>query len=307
MHLLRKAIRSYKKRHRNEPKIELEIHFKKWKDIIVSLKNKEKEESKNEDNKIEDIKKNLEIDYKKDEEKERNDDNINEDEKNVMIDSNKDQVEEIKQLSHSKKNVNKEEEKEDSKGEDNADKEKGEEKVEENEEKGEEKEIEVKTEEKKEKENVEEKAEDKEKEKEEEKEEEEEGDEENEEKKKTEINIDNNETKKGEENQELSDDKKESIGSENDKILSSIDDIIKLNSKIQNKAYDVIKRTDKKIYDKIDPEKFIKILESNNKRILSYKLFCLYANYNESTSFCTKNIFPKKFYFDYWYKNSNNK
>ena len=102
MHLLRKAIRSYKKRHRNEPKIELEIHFKKWKDIIDSLKKKEKEESKNEDNKVEDIKKNLEKDYKKDEEKEKNED-INEEEKNVINDSSKDKIDEIKQLSHSKK------------------------------------------------------------------------------------------------------------------------------------------------------------------------------------------------------------
>jgi len=46
MHLLRKAIRSYKKRHRNEPKIELEIHFKKWKDIIDSLKKKRRKSLK---------------------------------------------------------------------------------------------------------------------------------------------------------------------------------------------------------------------------------------------------------------------
>ena len=76
---------------------------------------------------------------------------------------------------------------------------------------------------------------------------------------------------------------------------------------MQNSTFDIIKKADKNIYDKLEPEKYAKILELNNKRILTYKLFSLYVNYNENSSICKDNIFLKKFYFNYWLKNLNQK
>ena len=92
---------------------------------------------------------------------------------------------------------------------------------------------------------------------------------------------------------------------EDEDILSSIDKLIQLNNKIQKDTFDVIKRSEEEAHDKIVPESFINILKLNNRRIIGYKLLCLYTNYNESTSFCTKKKFPKKFYFNYWHKSLN--
>jgi predicted PurR-regulated permease PerM len=52
--------------------------------------------------------------------------------------------------------------------------------------------------------------------------------------------------------------------------IPNINEIIELNKKIQNDTFDIIKRTDQQIYDKIVPESFIKIIESNNKKIFIY-------------------------------------
>ena len=89
--------------------------------------------------------------------------------------------------------------------------------------------------------------------------------------------------------------------------VSLIINLMEINKKIKNKTFDIIKKTDKNIYDKIQLEKFMKILESNNKKLSAYNIFSLYANYNENTSFTLKNNFPKKFYFTYWYKNLSKK
>ena len=74
---------------------------------------------------------------------------------------------------------------------------------------------------------------------------------------------------------------------------------------MQNSTFDIVKRANKN--NKLELEQFEKLLESNNKRILTYKLYSLYANYNESSSILKDNILLKKFYFNYWHKNSNQK
>ena len=147
----------------------------------------------------------------------------------------------------------------------------------------------------------------------------EEKNEENEEEK----NEENNEEKK-EQNKKLEEEIKEQNEDKNEKeinednnlenpekkqenILSYINEIIELNNKVQNDTFNVIKRTNHQIYDKIIPEKLIEIIESNNKRVVSYKLFCLYTNYDENSSFMTKKKDPKKFYFNYWHKKLNEK
>ncbi len=115
------------------------------------------------------------------------------------------------------------------------------------------------------------------------------------------------ETNQNEEKEEQKEEQKneEKEEDEDEDILSSIDKLIQLNNKIQNDTFDVIKRSEEEIHEKIVPESFINILKLNNRRILGYKLFCLYTNYNESTSFCTKKKLPKKFYFNYWHKSLN--
>ena len=96
---------------------------------------------------------------------------------------------------------------------------------------------------------------------------------------------------------------------EKDILLSSINDLLKINNKLKNSLFNVIKKVDKNIIDRLEPEKYVKILKLDNKRILTYKLFSLYANYNENPSlFKDKdNIFLQKFYFNYWHKNLNQK
>ena len=79
------------------------------------------------------------------------------------------------------------------------------------------------------------------------------------------------------------------------------------NKNIQKRTFDIIKRTDEKTFNKIEADKFIKILESNNKRISAFNIFSLYANYNESSNFATKNNSPEKFYFNFWHKSLNKK
>ena len=302
-HLLRKAIRSYNRRNKIEPEKDLENRFNKW---------------KNENAPIESVKKNLIGEYIKDEEiKETNDTNLN-----------KEKEEEIKQLSHNRKDNKIEDKKEDTKKEKE---EKEYEKVGNEEEEEEEKneKLDKKEEDNKKEEEVGENKEIKEGEtkrgeKEEvtkggEKEEVTKGGEKEEVtkggEKKEELKKDNEEEEE-EEKEEEEDKNKEDDGDKKEKkkeeshdnnILISIDELIKSNNKIQNSAFNIIKRSGEKIYDKLDPQNFIKILELNNKRISAYQIFCLYTNYNENPPLCIKTIFPKKFYFNYWYKTLINK
>ena len=295
-HLLRKAIRSYNRRNKIEPEKDLENRFNKW---------------KNGNSLSESVKKNLIGEYNKDEEiKESNDTN-----------SNKEKEVEIKQLSHTRKDDKKEVEKEDTKAEKEDSKEdakdENEEKEEEEEEKNEKldkKEEDNKKEEKGEvEENKEIKVDEKkeeEKGKEKEKEEETKGGEKKEELKKDEEEEEEEENEDEDKNKEEEGSEKEKVKGEsldNNNILTSIDELIKSNNKIQNSAFNIIKRSGEKIYDKIDPQNFVKILELNNKRISAYQIFCLYTNYNENPPLCIKTIFPKKSYFNYWYKQLINK
>ena len=65
---------------------------------------------------------------------------------------------------------------------------------------------------------------------------------------------------------------------------------------------DLLKKNQSNMCNNEETDAFIKIIELNNRKIISLKLFCLYNNYNEKSSFYQKNKFPKKFYFNIWHK-----
>jgi hypothetical protein len=100
-------------------------------------------------------------------------------------------------------------------------------------------------------------------------------------------------------------DEKENSESKKNNLLFKLFDLVKSNYKTQNGTIDIIKRTDEKIFDKIELEKYVNLLEENNKRIYAYQIFCLFANYNENPHYCMKNNNPKRFYFNCWNKNIN--
>ena len=121
------------------------------------------------------------------------------------------------------------------------------------------------------------------------------------------LNDNNNENKMKEKsdnkediiNKELKDEsKEEKLKKEN--ILSSI---IQLNNKLNMDTLDLIKRNELNTYDKEQIETFIKLLELNNRKMMSLKIFCLYNNNLEKSSFFIKKNSPEKFYFNKWYKN----
>ena len=60
--------------------------------------------------------------------------------------------------------------------------------------------------------------------------------------------------------------------------------------------FSFLKKANLEILDKIEPDIYSKILNDNNKKIFSYKLFCLYNKYKENISF------RKKFYLKHWNK-----
>ena len=106
-------------------------------------------------------------------------------------------------------------------------------------------------------------------------------------------------------NNKKENDEKENSESKKNNLLFKLFDLVKSNYKTQNGTIDIIKRTDEKIFDKIELEKYVNLLEENNKRIYAYQIFCLFANYNENPHYCMKNNNPKRFYFNCWNKNIN--
>ena len=100
-------------------------------------------------------------------------------------------------------------------------------------------------------------------------------------------------------------DEKENTASKKNNLLFKLFDLVKSNYKTQNETIDIIKRTNEKIFDKIELEKYVNLLEENNKKIYAYQIFCLFANYNENPQYCMKNNNPKRFYFNFWNKNIN--
>ena len=105
-------------------------------------------------------------------------------------------------------------------------------------------------------------------------------------------------------NEKINNENKNSESKKNN-LLFKLFDLVKSNYKTQNGTIDIIKRTDEKIFDKIELEKYVNLLETNNKRIYAYQIFCLFANYNENPHYCMKNNNPKRFYFNCWNKNIN--
>ena len=81
-----------------------------------------------------------------------------------------------------------------------------------------------------------------------------------------------------------------------DNNLLSIQNLIEINNKINNEVISLLKKTDEERFNEFKPEIFNKILYENNKKILAYKLFCIYNNYNNSLSF------RKKVYLNKWNK-----
>ena len=99
---------------------------------------------------------------------------------------------------------------------------------------------------------------------------------------------------------------KKLVESEKTKSLNKMINIAQSDNKIQKDIINIIKRTDKKTLNNLDLGNYIKVLEMHNKRLYAYKIFCLFANYNENVKFCLKKNNPKKYYFNYWNKYNNN-
>jgi hypothetical protein len=99
---------------------------------------------------------------------------------------------------------------------------------------------------------------------------------------------------------------KKLVESEKTKSLNKMINIAQSDNKIQKDIINIIKRTDKKTLNNLDLGNYIKMLEMHNKKLYAYKIFCLFANYNENVKFCLKKNNPKKYYFNYWNKYNNN-
>ena len=81
-----------------------------------------------------------------------------------------------------------------------------------------------------------------------------------------------------------------------DNKIQSIQNLIEISNKINNEIISLLKKTDEERFYEFEPETFNKLLYENNKKILTYKLFCIYNNYNNSLSF------RKKVYLKRWNK-----
>ena len=90
----------------------------------------------------------------------------------------------------------------------------------------------------------------------------------------------------------------ENISNNNGKeeTLKSINDLIEMNYKINNDIINIIKRNDINNNNEIDIDIFNKLLIANNKKILAYKLFCLYRYYSDN------NTLRKKIFLRRWNK-----
>ena len=98
---------------------------------------------------------------------------------------------------------------------------------------------------------------------------------------------------------------KENFESQKNSMLNTLSDVVKSNYEIQNETIDIIKKTEEKIFNRINLEKYIEFLKNNNKRIKAYQIFCLFANFSEESNYCMKNNNPKRFYFNIWNRNIN--
>ena len=72
--------------------------------------------------------------------------------------------------------------------------------------------------------------------------------------------------------------------------------MIEINNKTNNEIIELFKKNKDKLFNNFETDIYNKILIENNKRISTYKLFCLYHNYKENFSF------RKKIYFKKWNK-----
>ena len=80
-------------------------------------------------------------------------------------------------------------------------------------------------------------------------------------------------------------------------ILYDINNINELNKKMNKEIISILEKTEDKKFNNLKPDIFNKILVENNKKLLSYKLFCLYNKYNDTFFLC------KKVYLKRWNKN----
>ena len=84
-------------------------------------------------------------------------------------------------------------------------------------------------------------------------------------------------------------------------IVNKLVELAQTNNKIQNETIDIIKNANEDTFKDIYLDEYIKLIETNNKNIYSYKILCLYVKYNKNfIDMKTSN--PKKWYFNYWNK-----
>ena len=84
-------------------------------------------------------------------------------------------------------------------------------------------------------------------------------------------------------------------------IVNKLVELAQTNNKIQNETIDIIKNANEDTFKDIYLDEYIKLIETNNKNIYSYKILCLYVKYNKKfIDMKTSN--PKKWYFNYWNK-----
>ena len=90
----------------------------------------------------------------------------------------------------------------------------------------------------------------------------------------------------------------EYINTEKNTTLPYIYNLNKIENKIKNNTINIMKKTPDDLYKNLCPEKFIEILKINNQRVNSYRIFSLYTLYNENALF-----YIMRKYFNIWRKN----
>ena len=84
-------------------------------------------------------------------------------------------------------------------------------------------------------------------------------------------------------------------------IVNKLVELARINNRIQNETIDIVKNANEDTIKDIYLDQYLKLIETNNKKIYAYKILCLYAKFNKIfTLMKTSN--PKKWYFNYWNK-----
>ena len=84
-------------------------------------------------------------------------------------------------------------------------------------------------------------------------------------------------------------------------IVNKLVELAQINNKIQNETIDIIKNTNEDTFKDFYPDQYLKLIETNNKKIYAYKILCLYVKFSKNF-ILMKTSNPKKWYFNYWNK-----